>query len=217
MLQFRQVITLFHEFGHGTQHMLTTIDHPEVAGINGVEWDAVEIASQFMENFCYEKDFLNTLGKHFETGKSLPDDMIEKLQGERKFLAGSQMIRQLIFAKTDMLLHTKEANQPMDVYKSVFGEFSPSEFYPKDQFLCAFSHIFAGGYAAGYYSYKWAEVLSCDVYSQFEGSADKREVGKRYAGTILAKGGSQSADKVFREFMGRDPSVDALLGSVGLG
>ena len=217
LLQFRQVITLFHEFGHGTQHMLTTIDHPEVAGINGVEWDAVEIASQFMENFCYEKDFLSTLGKHHESGKALPEEMIEKLQGERKFLAGSQMVRQLIFAKTDMLLHTTETKQPMDLYKSVYSEFSPSEYYPKDQFLCGFSHIFAGGYAAGYYSYKWAEVLSCDVYSKFENAADKREVGKKYAGTILAKGGSQSADEVFREFMGRGPSVDALLGSVGLG
>ncbi len=217
LLQFRQVVTLFHEFGHGTQHMLTRIDHPEVAGINGVEWDAVEIASQFMENFCYEKDFLNTLGKHYDFGKSLPGEMIEKLQGERKFLAGSQMIRQLIFAKTDMLLHTTETDQPMNIYKAVFDEFSPSEYYAKDQFLCAFTHIFAGGYAAGYYSYKWAEVLSCDVYSQFETTANIREVGERYAGTILAKGGSQPANIVFKEFMGREPSVDALLGSVGLG
>ena len=219
LLNFSEVLTLFHEFGHGSQHMLTNVDYPEVAGINGVEWDAVELASQFMENFCYEKEFLGTLGKHYETGAAIPDATIKKLQEERKFLAGFQMMRQLSFALTDMRLHTESGQEPMAVFHEVNSKFSPMPIDKEDQFLCGFGHIFAGGYAAGYYSYKWAEVLSCDVYEKFRlasSDAELKQVGAKYAETILGKGGSFPAVNIFKEFMGRAPSSDALLKSMGL-
>ena len=225
LMSFREVETLFHEFGHGLQGMLTTVDYTDVAGINGVEWDAVEIASQFMENWCYHKPTLLGMTAHYETGEPLPDDLFEKLNASRTFLAGSQMMRQLLFGATDMALHTTyipgENQTALDVYRSLAQKMSVLQPLPEDRFLCGFQHIFAGGYAAGYYSYKWAEVLSADAFAAFEeaGLDDEpavRRLGKKYRDTILALGGSRHPMEVYREFRGREPSTQALLRHAGL-
>ncbi len=225
LLTFQDVRTLFHEFGHGLQHMLTTVDVPQVAGISGVEWDAVELASQFMENWCYHKPTLLGLSKHIETGKELPDDLFEKILAAKNFQAASHMLRQLRFAMTDLALHAefnatgREAVNQLAV--SIAARTAVLPLHPKDQSLCSFTHIFSGGYAAGYFSYKWAEVLSADAFSAFEEvGLDQptkiRETGARYRNTILALGGSKHPMDVFKEFRGREPKIDALLNHSGL-
>ena len=215
LLPFREVETLFHEFGHALQCMLTRVEEEDAAGINLVEWDAVEVASQFMENWCLDD----------RTGIAVPDELKAKVRAAKNFRAASACRRQLAFAKTDLLLHRtweqasggEDANR---VKADVFAHFGVPT-VAGDRFLCSFSHIFAGGYAAGYYGYKWAEVMSADCYGAFEeaglqDSETVRRVGARYRETVLALGGSKSALEVFRDFRGRDPEIAALLRQQGL-
>ncbi len=224
-MTFDEVHTLFHEFGHGLQHMLTTVERPLAAGIRNIEWDAVELPSQFMENWCYHRETLLGLSGHVDTGAPLPDELFEKLRAARTFRAGSDMLRQLYFAFTDLELHHRwrpdAAESPFDVQRRVAERTTVMPPLPEDRFLCSFSHIFAGGYAAGYYSYKWAEVLSADAFSAFEeaGLEDPRAVaatGRRFRDTVLALGGSRHPMEVFKAFRGREPSTAALLRQAGL-
>ncbi|GMP31119.1 hypothetical protein CsSME_00005467 [Camellia sinensis var. sinensis] len=225
LMTFREVETVFHEFGHALQHMLTKQDEGLVAGIRGIEWDAVELPSQFMENWCYHRDTLMSIAKHYETGECLPEDIYRKLLAARTFRAGSLSLRQLRFACVDLELHSKyvpggsESIYDIDQRVSQRTQVIPP--IPEDKFLCSFSHIFAGGYAAGYYSYKWAEVLSADAFSAFEDAGlndDKavKETGHRFRETILALGGGKAPLEVFVEFRGREPSPEALLRHNGL-
>ena len=205
LLPMREVETLFHEFGHALQCMLTRVDEEDAAGINLVEWDAVEVASQFMENWCLDD----------RTGIVVPAALKAKVRAARNYRAASACRRQLAFAKTDLLLHTLPTDGHDAVRREVFAHFGLPTI-PEDRFLCAFTHIFAGGYAAGYYGYKWAEVMSADCYGAFEeaGLADDGEMqrlGRRYRETVLALGGSKSALEVFREFRGRDPEIQAMI------
>ena len=225
LMSFSEVETLFHEFGHGLQGMLTTVDYAAVAGLSGVEWDAVEIASQFMENWCYHKPTLIGMTAHVETGNPLPDDLFEKIAAARTFQAGSLMMRQLSFGKIDMLLHStydpEGEETAFDVERRVIEEMAVLPPLPESRFLCSFSHIFAGGYAAGYYSYKWSEVLSADAFGAFEeaGLDDEAAVkatGRRFRDTILALGGGKHPMEVYRAFRGREPSTEALLRHNGL-
>ena len=225
LMTFREVETLFHEFGHGLQHMLTTVDFDRAAGINGVEWDAVELPSQFMENWCYHRPTLERFSAHWETGEPLPDELFQKIVAARTFRAGSDTLRQLYFAMTDIALHDDyepaRDGSPFDVQRKIAERTTVLTPLPEDRFLCAFSHIFAGGYAAGYYSYKWAEVLSADAFSAFEEAglddADAiRTTGRRFRDTVLSLGGSRHPMHVFKKFRGREPSTDALLRHSGL-
>jgi oligopeptidase A len=220
LMTFREVETLFHEFGHGLQHMLTTVDFADASGINGVEWDAVELPSQFMENWCYHKPTLIGMTAHFETGEPLPDELFEKICAARTYRAGSNMLRQLRFGMNDMQLHT--AFKPggdesvIELQRRVAEQTSVLPMFDDDRSLCAFQHIFAGGYAAGYYSYKWAEVLSADAFSAFEdaGLDDEQAVqttGRRFRDTILSQGGGKHPMELFKEFRGREPNPEALL------
>ena len=205
-LPFREVETLFHEFGHALQCMLTRVDEEDAAGINLVEWDAVEVASQFMENWCLDD----------RTGIVVPEELKAKVRAAKNFRAATACRRQLAFAKLDLTLHCSTSTSDFDLAKKeVFVHFG-LPMIPEDKFLCAFTHIFAGGYAAGYYGYKWAEVMSADCYGAFEeaGLADDekmRQIGARYRETVLALGGSKSALEVFREFRGRDPQIEAMI------
>lgn len=225
-MTFREVETLFHEFGHGLQHMLTRVEEPMASGIRNVEWDAVELPSQFMENWCYHRETLLGLTEHVETGERLPDELFEKIAASRTFRAGSDTLRQLYFGFIDMALHhgydAEGEESPFDVQRRIAERATVLAPIPEDRFLCAFGHIFAGGYAAGYYSYKWAEVLSADAFGAFEevGLDDEdavRKTGRRYRDTILALGGSRPPMEVFESFRGRAPTTEALLRHSGLG
>ena len=221
-MSFYEVVTLFHEMGHALQEMLTTVDSPTCSGINNVAWDAVEIASQFLEQFPYEPELLRSLSKHIESGKPLPKDLAARIVAKRTYRAGSALVRQLVFAYTDLTLHAKaypKRYANANACKEAFAKkFLPKPMHPADRFLNAFTHIFAGGYAAGYYSYKWSEVLSADIYGAFAGqtAAKRKALGKRYRQTLLAKGGSEPAGDIFRELMGRDPDTSAILRLTGL-
>ena len=210
-MPMREVETLFHEFGHALQCMLTKVGEEDAAGINLVEWDAVEVASQFMENWCLDD----------RTGIEVPADLKAKVRSAKNFRAASACRRQLAFAKTDMLLHSGgDVPDSNALKREVFAHFG-LPVVPEDLMLCGFTHIFSGGYAAGYYGYKWSEVMSADCYGAFEEAglsddAAMREVGARYRNTILAMGGSRNALEVFREFRGRDPEIGALLRQQGL-
>ena len=216
-----EVITLFHEFGHGLHHLLTQVDDISVAGINGVEWDAVELPSQFMENFCWEWDVLQHMTRHVDTGATLPRALFDKMIAAKNFLAGMDMVRQLEFSMFDMKLHsdfdvngTKTAQQVLGEIRKQVAVVVPPAY---DRFPNSFSHIFAGGYAAGYYSYKWAEVLSADAYSLFEENGVLNEqTGQRFRSAILSVGGSRPALESFVEFRGREPKIDALLRHSGM-
>ena len=225
LMTFRDVETLFHEFGHGLQHMLTQVDYTGAAGINNVEWDAVELPSQFMENWCYHRDTLLTLARHVDTGAPLPESLYQKIVAARTFMTGSAILRQVRFGWTDLELHHRyqpnggetvaEVNQRIAAQSSILKPL------PEDSFLCAFTHIFAGGYAAGYYSYFWAEVLSADAFAAFEevGLENEQavvETGRRFRDTVLALGGSRHPMEVFKAFRGREPSTQALLRHRGL-
>jgi len=225
LMTFREVETLFHEFGHGLQHMLTTVDYPDAAGVSGIEWDAVELPSQFMENWCYHKPTMDRMAQHYETGEPLPEALFEKLCAARKFRAGSDMLRQLTFGLTDMQLHSQfdpDGDESVfDVQRRVMERTSVLPMLPEDRFLCSFQHIFAGGYAAGYYSYKWAEVLSADAFEAFveaglDDEAAVAQLGRRFRDTVLAQGGGRHPMDVFRDFRGREPDPDALLRQYGL-
>lgn len=223
LLTFRDVETLFHEFGHGLQHMLTKVDESQAAGISGIEWDAVELPSQFMENWCYHKPTLKDLTKHIVTGEQIPDAMFDKIYEAKNYRAANLMLRQLHFGMIDMELHHRYdfTSNIFDIDARIAKKVLATPTIPEDRFLCSFSHIFAGGYAAGYYSYKWAEVLSADAFSAFEevgldNHEAVQETGKRFRNTVLALGGSKPPAEVFMEFRGRPQKIDALLRHSGL-
>ena len=225
LMTFREVETLFHEFGHGLQHMLTTVDLRDAAGINGVEWDAVELPSQFMENWCLHRPTLMKMAIHFETGETLSDELFQKLRDAKTYRAASVMLRQLQLGMTDMALHhgydPESDESPFDVERRILSITSLLPPLPENRFLCSFQHIFAGGYSAGYYSYKWAEVLSADAFGAFEdaGLDDEEAVtrtGRRFRDTILAQGGSRHPMDIFRDFRGREPDPNPLLRHNGL-
>ncbi|MBK8162079.1 MAG: oligopeptidase A [Gammaproteobacteria bacterium] len=216
-----EVLTLFHEFGHGLHHMLTQVDYPSVAGIQGVAWDAVELPSQFMENWCWQREALVLMSGHFRTGEPLPEELFTRLLAARNFQSGIKMLRQLEFALFDFRLHLDydpaRGGRVYEVLQQVRDEVAVIKPPSFNRFPHSFSHIFAGGYAAGYYSYKWAEVLSSDAFSLFEerGVFDM-ETGIRFLSTVLEQGGSRDPLELFVEFRGREPQIDALLRHHGL-
>jgi oligopeptidase A len=225
LMTFDEVETLFHEFGHGLQHMLTTVERPQAAGINNVEWDAVELPSQFMENWCYDRATLMGMARHWQTSEPLPEADYQKLLAARTFMGGSATLRQVHFALVDLRLHSvwspEGGQSPEQLRRELARTTAVLEPIPEDAFLCAFSHIFAGGYSAGYYSYKWAEVLSADAFSAFEevGLDVEDEVvatGRRFRDTVLSLGGSRSPAEIFEAFRGRPPSSEALIRHSGL-
>ncbi len=223
LLTHDDVITLFHEFGHGLHHMLTQVNERDVSGIGGVEWDAVELPSQFMENFCWEWDVLKHMTAHVDTGEPLPRALFDKMIAAKNFQSGMATLRQIEFALFDMLLHTDHdpAQDFMPLLTQVRQEVAVLQPPAFSRTAHTFSHIFAGGYAAGYYSYKWAEVLSADAYAAFEETTGSdglpsAETGRRYRETILEAGGSRPAMESFKAFRGREPSLDALLRHQGM-
>ncbi len=225
LMSFDEVQTLFHEFGHGLQHMLTTVNLPQAAGINNIEWDAVELPSQFMENWCFHKNTLLNIAKHYKTGEKLSDENFEKLVKNRTFNCGMATLRQLHFAITDIRLHSNiysnQGKNSDEIRKEIARNTTVIEPIQEDKFLCSFSHIFAGGYSAGYYSYKWAEVLSADAFSMFEeadleNNQNIKVIGKKFKDTILSLGGSFSPLEVFKLFRGREPKTDSLIRHLGL-
>jgi len=225
LLTHDDVITLFHEFGHGLHHLMTKVEDLGVSGISGVEWDAVELPSQFMENFCWEWDVVKHMTAHIDTGEPLPRELFDKMLAAKNFQAGMQTLRQIEFSLFDMHLHYdlkpgQTALQLLGDIRKQVAVVIPPEY---NRFPNNFSHIFAGGYAAGYYSYKWAEVLSADAYSLFEEEAGSHvggvlnpEVGHRFWSEILAQGGSRPAIESFKAFRGREPTIDALLRHNGM-
>ena len=223
LLTHDDVITLFHESGHALHHLLTQVTEKDVSGINGVEWDAVELPSQFMENFCWEWDVLRHMTAHVKTGEPLPRALFDKMVAAKNFQAGMQTLRQVEFALFDMLLHTQAAHSGdyLALLQQVRDEVAVLPTTPYNRSTNTFSHIFAGGYAAGYYSYKWAEVLSADAYAAFEEThnpdgSHSRATGQKYLHEILERGGSRSALENFTAFRGRAPQLDALLRHQGM-
>lgn len=221
LLTHDEVTTMFHEFGHGLHHMLTQVDVADVSGINGVAWDAVELPSQFLENWCWNPESLNLIARHHETGEPLPQDLLEKLLAAKNFQAGMQMVRQLEFSLFDFRLHAEFTDtapiNPLEMHRKVREGIAVVQSPEFNRFPHSFSHIFAGGYAAGYYSYKWAEVLAADAFSLFEerGIFDP-ETGRAFLENILEKGGSREPMELFKAFRGREPEVDALLRHTGI-
>ena len=216
-----EVITLFHEFGHGLHHLLTEIDNYSVSGIKNVEWDAVELPSQFMENFCWEWSVIKDMTEHVDTKKTMPKSLFNKMIAAKNFQSGMQTLRQVEFALFDILLHSSKYDPKsknfLDLLEKVRDDVAVVRPPKWNRFPHSFSHIFAGGYAAGYYSYKWAEVLSADVYSLFEEKGVfSRTIGNKFRNEVLAKGGSRTALKSFVAFRGREPKIDALLIHSGL-
>lgn len=214
-LSHDEIITLFHETGHGLHHLLTQVDEVGVSGINGVEWDAVELPSQFMENFVWEYDVLAQMSSHEETGAVLPKELFDKMHAAKNFQRGMFLVRQMEFALFDMEIYHQEDEDRLKEWPQILDkvrqEVAVTQPPAYNRFALSFSHIFAGGYAAGYYSYAWAEVLSADAYAAFEESDDVAETGRRFWKEILAVGGSRSAAESFKAFRGREPSLDALL------
>ena len=216
-----EVITLFHEFGHGLHHMMTQVGYLDISGISGVEWDAVELPSQFMENWCWQRESLNMFAKHYETGENLPDELFDKMQAARHFQSAMGMVRQLEFSIFDMRIYQEASIDSAEQIQAVLDKTRehiavviPPSF---NRFQHGFSHIFAGGYSAGYYSYKWAEVLSADAFARFEEEGlFNQQVGKDFLTEILEVGGSRTAMESFKAFRGREPKVDALLKHSGL-
>jgi oligopeptidase A len=221
LLTHSEVVTMFHEFGHGLHHMLTRVDYPSIAGINGVAWDAVELPSQFMENFAWRAEVIPLISAHVETGEPLPEAELKRLLGTRTFQAGMQTVRQLEFALFDLRIHSEFAPgspskimQTLAEVRSQVAVVKPPAF---NRFPQSFQHIFSGGYAAGYYSYKWAEVLAADAFSAFEeGGIFNRDVSHRFLSSILEQGGSRDAMDAFVEFRGRKPQIEPLLKQLGL-
>ena len=221
LLTFDEVTTLFHEFGHGLHHMLTQVEYSPVSGINGVEWDAVELPSQFLENWCWQPEVIPMISAHFETGEPLPVEMLQKLLAAKNFQSGMQMVRQLEFALFDLLVHWQydplQSVSVQAVIDAVRARVAVVKPPACNRFQNSFSHIFAGGYAAGYYSYKWAEVLSADAFAAFEETAILDDaMSNRFLHDILERGGTEDAMSLFRRFRGREPQIDALLRHAGL-
>jgi oligopeptidase A len=216
-----EVITLFHEFGHGMHHMMSQINACGVAGINGVPWDAVELPSQFLENWCWQPEALAFISGHFETGEPLPQTLLDKMLAAKNFQSAMQMLRQLEFSLFDFKMHANfspergdEIQQVLDQVREQYAVVKAPAF---NRFQHSFSHIFGGGYAAGYYSYKWAEVLSADAFSRFEEEGIfNKTVGKDFLTKVLEKGGSEEPSELFKAFRGREPSIDALLRHSGI-
>ena len=220
LLTHDEVVTLFHEFGHGIHHMLTKVEELSASGISNVPWDAVELPSQFMENFCYQPEVIEKLSEHFETGESLPQDKLDKLIAAKNFQSAMAMVRQIEFALFDMRIHDNQAlsvNEIQEVLDKTREEVAVVIPPKSNRFQNGFSHIFAGGYSAGYYSYKWAEVLSADAFSLFEEQGVmNKETGKNFLNNILEKGGSADPMDLFVAFRGRKPNIDALLRHSGI-
>ncbi len=225
LMTFAEVNTLFHEFGHGLHNMLTQVDQGLASGMCGVEWDFVEVPSKFMENWCTQPDLLRRLGRHVETGEPLPEHLIQRLLAARNFMSGHSVLMQLYLSDLDLTLHAEPPpTSPEDVqarFLAIRDAWSQLPGVEDDAFLCAFAHIFAGGYAAGYYSYNWSEVLSADAFACFEEAglddpAALQATGRRYRDTILARGGSQDPAALFDAFAHRPPAVDAFLRHNGL-
>jgi oligopeptidase A len=221
LLTHDEVITLFHEFGHGLHHMLTLVDYPSVSGINGVPWDAVELPSQFMENWCWEREALDLIARHYKTGDLISDDIFEKMLAARNFQTGMHMVRQLELSLFDFRLHLEyDSKSPLNIQsllddvRQQVAVVRPPDY---NRFQHSFSHIFAGGYAAGYYSYKWAEVLSADAFSKFEENGIfNKNTGNEFLHSILEQGGVKEPIEMFINFRGRKPSIDALLKHSGI-
>ena len=226
-MSFDELITLFHEFGHALQGMLTTVDYADAAGLSNIEWDAVEICSQFMENWCYHKPTIMGMTLHVETGEPLSDELFDKLTQARTYRSGSMFMRQLCFSASRTWPFTRRSTRTAARafwmctvrLQKISRRCPPLE---EDNFLCSFAHIFAGGYSAGYYSYKWSEVLSADCFGAFEDAglddeAKVVETGRRFRDTFLARGGGEHPMAVFKAFRGREPSTQALLRHNGLG
>ncbi|PCI61038.1 MAG: oligopeptidase A [Gammaproteobacteria bacterium] len=219
-----EVVTLFHEFGHGLHHMLTQINASSVAGINGVPWDAVELPSQFLENWAWQPEALAFISSHFETGEALPQTMLDKMLAAKNFQSAMQMLRQLEFSIFDFQMHAQydpnnadQAHYIQNILNNVRQQYAVIKAPEFNRFQHSFGHIFGGGYAAGYYSYKWAEVLSADAFSRFEEQGIfNQEVGKAFLTNILEKGGSQEPSELFTAFRGREPKIDALLRHCGI-
>lgn len=225
LMTFDEVITLFHEFGHGIHHMLTRVDYAGAAGINNVEWDAVELPSQFMENWCYDRVTLLAMARHWQTGEPLPEVEYQKLLAARNYMTGSATLRQIHFSLLDLELYHRYRPGGSETIQEMRDRLAKTTLIlaplPEDASLCSFSHIFAGGYAAGYYSYKWAEVLSADAFAAFEeagleDAAAVQRVGQRFRDTVLALGGSVHPLEIFQRFRGREPKTEALLRHNGL-
>ncbi len=220
LLTHSEVVTMFHEFGHGLHHMLTRVDYPSIAGINGVAWDAVELPSQFMENFAWRREVLPLISQHVDTGEALPEAELQRLLGSRTFQAGLHTVRQLEFALFDLRIHAERVRRAADVLnvldqvRAHVAVIRPPAF---NRFPHSFQHIFSGGYAAGYYSYKWAEVLAADAFSAFEEEGVfSTNVAQRFLHAILEQGGSRDAMEAFVEFRGRKPQIEPLLKQLGL-
>ena len=221
LLTHDEVTTLFHEFGHGLHHMLTRVDNAGVSGINGVEWDAVELPSQFLENWCWERESIDMISGHYKTGEKLPDDLLERMRNARNFQSAMQLVRQLEFAMFDMQLHIQSTpTESADIQATLNKVREKVAVVPTpsfNRFQHGFSHIFSGGYSAGYFSYKWAEVLSADAFARFEEEGIFNEkTGRDFLKSVLEVGGSRDAMTSFVEFRGREPTVDALLRHSGL-
>ncbi len=221
LMQHGEVVTLFHEFGHALHHLLTRVDTLAVSGIQGVEWDAVELPSQMMENFCWEWPVLQTLAIHAVTGEPLPEALYRKMLAAKNFQAGLQTLAQVERSLVDMQLHSSPAPDVVATLQAVNSRIGALPQAPYMRYVHSFSHLFAGGYAAGYYSYQWAEVLSADAYAAFEEEARtpgvaERSTGERYRRSILEAGGSRPAIESFQAFRGRAPSIDAMLRHRGM-
>jgi oligopeptidase A len=221
LLTHRDVETLFHEFGHGLHHMLTRVDQPAIAGIHGVAWDAVELPSQFLENYCWEREALDLFARHHETGERMPDALYERMKAAKNFQAGMMMVRQLEFALFDFRMHRdydpRAGGRIYEILKETRDQVAVLHPPAWSRFPHAFSHVFGGGYAAGYYSYKWAEVLSADAFSRFEESGVfDQDTGRAFLENILERGGSKDAMELFVAFRGREPKTDALLRHSGI-
>ncbi|WP_137817605.1 oligopeptidase A [Pseudomonas sp. 2FG] len=219
LLTHDEVTTLFHEFGHGLHHLLTRVEHAGAAGINGVAWDAVELPSQFMENWCWEPEGLALISGHYQSGEALPQDLLDKMLAAKNFQSGLMMARQIEFSLFDFELHAThgDGRSVLEVLEGIRAEVSVMRPPAYNRFPNSFAHIFAGGYAAGYYSYKWAEVLSADAFSRFEEEGVfNADTGRAFREAILARGGAQEPMQLFVDFRGREPSIDALLRHLGL-
>jgi len=219
LLTHDEVTTLFHEFGHGLHHLLTRVEHAGASGINGVAWDAVELPSQFMENWCWEPEGLALISGHYQSGEPLPRELLDKMLAAKNFQSGLMMLRQLEFSIFDFELHAThgDGRSVLEVLEAVRDEVAVMRPPHWNRFANGFAHIFAGGYAAGYYSYKWAEVLSADAFSRFEEEGVLNpETGRAFRDAILARGGSEPPMQLFVKFRGREPAIDALLRHSGL-
>jgi oligopeptidase A len=221
LLSHDEIVTLFHEFGHNLHHLLTRIDYPSISGINGVPWDAVELPSQFMENFAWDAQVLQSMSQHVETGSALPDDLLAKLEASRVFQSGMHMMRQVEFALFDWRIHAEYSPEKGARIYEILGEVRERVAVMRapaySRFPNSFAHVFAGGYAAGYYSYKWAEVLAADAFAAFqEAGLFDRSVADRFRSRILEVGGAADIGAAFEAFRGRPPTIDALLAQSGI-